>query len=79
MVLQVHKKFLSKSILVLPSLPPSYISPLNLSNTFPACGSSEWNETHFVFFGHIAVLPKSLYIIFLTEKHKEIYAKGILM
>lgn len=40
-VLQVHKKFLSKSILVLPSLPPSYISPLNLSNTFPACGSSE--------------------------------------
>lgn len=78
-VLQAHRKFLPKSILVLPSSPSSYISPLNLSNTFPACGSSQWNETHFVFFGHIAVLPKSLYIIFLAEKHKEIYAKGILM
>lgn len=37
-VLQVHIKFLPKSKLVLPS---SYISPLNLSNVFPACGSLE--------------------------------------
>lgn len=34
------------------------------------------NETHFVYFVHIAVLPKPLYTVFLAEKHKEIYAKG---
>lgn len=40
-VLQAHRKFLPKSILVLPPLSSSYISPLNLSNTFRACGSLE--------------------------------------